>query len=64
MAIEVRPVTPDEYDEAGRVTADAYREFADSDDWERYLERSPTSAAVRRSPPSSRPWRVARSSAP
>ena len=39
MAIEVRPVEPDEHDEAGRVTADAYREFADSDDWERYLRK-------------------------
>jgi ribosomal protein S18 acetylase RimI-like enzyme len=39
MAIEIRPVRPDEYDAAGRVTADAYREFADSDDWERYLRR-------------------------
>jgi ribosomal protein S18 acetylase RimI-like enzyme len=37
MAIEVRPATPDEFDEAGRVTADAYREFADSDSWDRYL---------------------------
>jgi ribosomal protein S18 acetylase RimI-like enzyme len=39
MAIEVRPVEPDEHDEAGRVTADAYREFADGDDWERYLRK-------------------------
>jgi GNAT superfamily N-acetyltransferase len=37
MAIEVRPATPDEFEEAGRVTADAYREFADSDSWDRYL---------------------------
>lgn len=37
MAIEVRPVRPDEFDEAGRVTADAYREFADSDSWDSYL---------------------------
>jgi ribosomal protein S18 acetylase RimI-like enzyme len=39
MGIEIRPVRPDEYDEAGRVTADAYREFADSEDWDRYLRR-------------------------
>jgi ribosomal protein S18 acetylase RimI-like enzyme len=48
MAIEVRDATPDDYAEAGRVTAEAYREFvpADSDgdgdgdgDWERYLAR-------------------------
>ena len=39
MAIEVRPVAPGEYDEAGRVTADAYREFADGDDWDRYLRK-------------------------
>ena len=38
MAFEVRPVDPHEYDEAGRVTALAYREFANSDDWDRYLE--------------------------
>jgi ribosomal protein S18 acetylase RimI-like enzyme len=37
MAVEVRRVRPDEYAEAGRVTADAYREFADSDSWEEYL---------------------------
>jgi ribosomal protein S18 acetylase RimI-like enzyme len=37
MAVEVRPVRPDEYEQAGRVTADAYREFADSDSWEEYL---------------------------
>jgi ribosomal protein S18 acetylase RimI-like enzyme len=41
MAIEVRPVGPDELDEAGRVTALAYREFATpgDPDWEDYLER-------------------------
>jgi ribosomal protein S18 acetylase RimI-like enzyme len=39
MAIEIRPVRPDEYEKAGRVTADAYREFADSDDWDRYLRK-------------------------
>jgi ribosomal protein S18 acetylase RimI-like enzyme len=37
--IEVRPVRPEEMDEAGRVTALAYREFAGPGDtgWERYL---------------------------
>ena len=42
MAIEVRQVTPDEYAEAGRVTALAYLEFVPADDdgsWERYLGR-------------------------
>jgi hypothetical protein len=42
MAIEVREATPDEYAEAGRVTAEAYREFVPNDDdgdWERYLAR-------------------------
>jgi ribosomal protein S18 acetylase RimI-like enzyme len=41
MAIEVREAGPDEYAEAGQVTADAYREFihAGDDDWERYLVR-------------------------
>ena len=39
MAMEIRRVRPDEYGEAGRVTADAYREFADSDDWDRYLRK-------------------------
>jgi ribosomal protein S18 acetylase RimI-like enzyme len=39
--MEIREALPDEYDEAGRVTADAYREFVgpDDDDWERYLAR-------------------------
>jgi GNAT superfamily N-acetyltransferase len=41
MSIEVRPVRPEEYDEAGRVTAQAYREFAAPGDpgWNEYLER-------------------------
>jgi ribosomal protein S18 acetylase RimI-like enzyme len=39
MPIEIRPVRPEEYEEAGRVTALAYREFADNDDWDRYLEK-------------------------
>jgi ribosomal protein S18 acetylase RimI-like enzyme len=38
MTIEVRPARPEEYDETGRVTALAYREFADGGSWERYLE--------------------------
>jgi ribosomal protein S18 acetylase RimI-like enzyme len=41
MPIEVRAVRPEEYEEAGRVTALAYREFAPSgnEDWEEYLGR-------------------------
>lgn len=41
MTIEVREVRPDEYDEAGEVTALAYREFvrANDADWEEYLAR-------------------------
>jgi ribosomal protein S18 acetylase RimI-like enzyme len=41
MTIEVREAQPDERAEAGRVTADAYREFVrpGDDDWERYLAR-------------------------
>jgi ribosomal protein S18 acetylase RimI-like enzyme len=37
--VEVREVRPDEFREAGRVTALAYREFVrpGEDDWERYL---------------------------
>jgi GNAT superfamily N-acetyltransferase len=40
MTIEVRPVTPDEYEEAGAVTSLAYREFVKPGeaDWERYLD--------------------------
>ncbi len=39
--MEVREATPDEYAEAGRVTAEAYREFIrpGDEDWERYLQR-------------------------
>ncbi|MFL5796724.1 MAG: GNAT family N-acetyltransferase [Actinomycetota bacterium] len=38
--IEIRPVRPEEMDEAGRVTANAYREFATPGrDWESYLVR-------------------------
>lgn len=41
MAIEVREARPDEHAEAGRVTAEAYREFVrpNDEDWERYLTR-------------------------
>jgi GNAT superfamily N-acetyltransferase len=38
MTIEVRPARREEYEETGRVTALAYREFADGDSWNRYLE--------------------------
>src|SRR5205085_8753534 len=31
-------VRPEEFAEAGRVTADAYREYARGDDWNTYLE--------------------------
>jgi ribosomal protein S18 acetylase RimI-like enzyme len=39
--MEIREATPDEHAEAGRVTAEAYREFVRSgdEDWERYLQR-------------------------
>ncbi len=38
--MEVREIRPDEYEEAGRVTALAYREFVlpGETDWEEYLE--------------------------
>jgi GNAT superfamily N-acetyltransferase len=41
MGIDVRPVRSEEYDEAGRATAKAYREFAPpgNQDWEEYLGR-------------------------
>lgn len=41
MAIEVRPARPDEHEEAGRVTALAYREFVRPNDtgWQDYLAR-------------------------
>src|SRR3990172_12641416 len=40
MALEIRPVRPEEHEEAGRVTALAYREFvgADDDAWKEYLQ--------------------------
>jgi ribosomal protein S18 acetylase RimI-like enzyme len=39
--MEIREATPEEYADAGRVTAEAYREFVGpgDDDWERYLTR-------------------------
>jgi GNAT superfamily N-acetyltransferase len=40
MGFEIRPVKPEEYAEAGRVTADAYREYVrptGSADWDEYL---------------------------
>jgi ribosomal protein S18 acetylase RimI-like enzyme len=42
MTIEVRDATPEDYAAAGRVMAEAYREFVPADDdgdWERYLAR-------------------------
>jgi ribosomal protein S18 acetylase RimI-like enzyme len=38
MTIEIREVRPEEYEEAGRVTADAYREYARGEDWAEYLK--------------------------
>ncbi len=41
MALDIRPVRPEEYEEAGRVTADAYREYvrpSDDADWVAYLD--------------------------
>jgi len=39
--MEVREATPEEHADAGRITAEAYREFVreGDDDWERYLAR-------------------------
>jgi GNAT superfamily N-acetyltransferase len=45
MTVEVRPARPEEYEEAGRVTALAYREFADGESWGRYLDRIANVAA-------------------
>jgi ribosomal protein S18 acetylase RimI-like enzyme len=41
MTVEIREARPDEYVEAGEVTALAYREFVrpNDADWEEYLER-------------------------
>lgn len=40
MAVEIRRALPSEHDDAGRATADAYREFVrpGDDDWHAYLE--------------------------
>lgn len=38
VTVVVREATPQEWDEAGRITAEAYREFAHNADWERYLD--------------------------
>lgn len=40
MTLEIREARRDEFSEAGRVTADAYREFVDDgdDDWHQYLD--------------------------
>ena len=40
MTIQIREATPEEHDETGRVTADAYREFVNKTegDWQRYLD--------------------------
>ena len=37
MTVEIREVRPEEYEEAGRVTADAYRPYARGEDWDAYL---------------------------
>jgi len=42
MAIVTREAVPEDYAEAGRITAEAYREFVppdDDGDWQRYLVR-------------------------
>jgi GNAT superfamily N-acetyltransferase len=39
VTIEVRPARPEEHEETGRVTALAYREYADSESWDTYLAR-------------------------
>src|SRR3990172_13319468 len=40
MALEIRPVLPEEHEEAGRLAALAYREFVGADDgaWKEYLQ--------------------------
>ena len=38
MNVQIREATPEEYAEAGAVTASAYREFVRGGDWEDYLE--------------------------
>jgi ribosomal protein S18 acetylase RimI-like enzyme len=37
--IVIREAAPEEWDEAGRVTAEAYREFVRDADWDDYLHR-------------------------
>jgi ribosomal protein S18 acetylase RimI-like enzyme len=37
VSVEIRPVRPEEFEEAGRVTAEAYGEYARGDDWDDYL---------------------------
>ena len=38
--MDIRPVRPEEYEDAGHATAEAYREFVSSpDDWNGYLQR-------------------------
>jgi ribosomal protein S18 acetylase RimI-like enzyme len=37
MTIEIREVRPEEFEQAGRVTAEAYRPYAKGDDWDAYL---------------------------
>jgi len=40
VTVEIRDALPEEYEEAGRVTADSYREFArPGSDWDSYLVR-------------------------
>jgi ribosomal protein S18 acetylase RimI-like enzyme len=40
VSVEIRDARPGEYEEAGRVTADSYREFARPEsDWDSYLLR-------------------------
>jgi ribosomal protein S18 acetylase RimI-like enzyme len=42
VTVEVRPARPEEHEEAGRITAEAYREFVRPEDpsaWEEYLAR-------------------------
>jgi GNAT superfamily N-acetyltransferase len=39
VTIEIREARPEEYEEAGRVTAEAYREFVEPEDPHTYLDR-------------------------
>jgi ribosomal protein S18 acetylase RimI-like enzyme len=38
MTIEIRPARPEEYEEAGHVTAEAYRPYSRGEDWNAYLD--------------------------